>query len=63
MSDTTIIDLDVIGETKQVWKVSDGDTTCNLPKSKVKILDDAWVIGDCVEIELPIWIAEDRRLV
>ena len=57
MSDTTIIDLDVIGETKLSWKVSDGDTTCNLPKKEVEILDDAWVIGDCVEIEIPIWIA------
>ena len=63
MPDTTIIDLDVLGETTLSWKVSDGDTTCNIPKKEVEILDDTWVIGDCVEIKIPVWIAEDRGLV
>jgi len=63
MSDTTIIDLDVLSETPLYWYVTDGDIECSLPKKEVEILDDAWIIGDCVEIEIPIWIAEDRGLV
>lgn len=62
-NDKAIIDLEILNESPLSWQGFDGDNKVNLPKSEVAILDDAWTMGDCVEVEIPVWLALKLKLI
>ena len=60
MSATTVLDLELVGETDKAWQMTDGDCTVWLPKSQVEIIGQ--VSGLC-EVEMQEKLAFQKRLI
>ena len=56
------VSVEILHATENAYKVYDGKTRCWIPRSKVK--DDPHADrGADVDLEIPVWLAENEGLV
>lgn len=57
------LDLEILNETEEAIRVTDGDIYCWIAKAKIQNYDDDWGQGQTESMLIPIWIAEKEGLI
>lgn len=57
------LDLEILNETDEAIRVTDGDNYCWIAKSKIQNYDEDWEDGQTETMLIPIWIAEKEGLI
>ena len=57
------LDLEIMNETEEAFRVTDGDVYCWIAKSKIQNYDEDWTQGQTETMVIPIWIAEKEGLI
>jgi hypothetical protein len=57
------LDLEILNETDEALRVTDGDIYCWIAKTKIQNYDEDWTEGQTPLMVIPIWIAEKEGLI
>ena len=57
------LDLEIVNETDEAFRITDGDVYCWIAKSKIQNYDEDWTQGQTELMVIPIWIAEKEGLI
>ena len=63
MGINVMIEAELIAETDQSWRITDGDVEDWIPKSICECSEDGPVIGDVYEFEVPEWLCLEKGFV